>query len=220
MIIRKHGISRARASIMTFAICLFNLSTACAHTGAVTVNSDTDAIGAKSDTGASRKLASALRKKGGTLSTPQRAAIASAIMRESTRYGFDPFMIASVIKIESDFSIMKYGSHGEVGLMQIKPATGRWIAERSGLSWEGSKTLLDPVKNIQLGAAYLAFLRETFSTQQLYLSAYNMGAANVRKALRMRTIPVKYSSRVLAQYRAFYLLARAPEEVALSDNPA
>jgi soluble lytic murein transglycosylase len=132
----------------------------------------------------------------------------NALTREGARYGFAPLMLASIIETESDFSITQHGRHGELGLMQVKPATARWVAGRMGFAWEGPKTLLDPAKNIRIGAAYLALLRDEFpAKRQLYLSAYNMGANNLRRALRNRIMPVNYSSRILAHYRAFYFKA-------------
>lgn len=131
--------------------------------------------------------------------------IFQALMNESRNFSINPLLLMAVIETESGFKTEKRGRHGEIGLMQIKPSTARWIAKKNGLPWNGAKTLKDPAINIKLGAAYLSFLREEFdSHKQHYLSAYNMGARNVRRALKKRIVPKEYASRVLRHYRSFY----------------
>jgi soluble lytic murein transglycosylase len=130
--------------------------------------------------------------------------IFSALMREGARFDFDPVLLMAMIEVESGFKVNRRGSHGEIGLMQLKPSTARWIARKYNLPWSGAKTLENPAANIQLGTAYLSHLRNEFlSNQQLYLSAYNMGSAKVRKVLRKRQIPDQYASRVARQYEKF-----------------
>lgn len=129
----------------------------------------------------------------------------STIMKESRKFLFDPIMLISVIEVESGFRVKKRGSHGEIGLMQLKPSTAAWIAKKNGLPWNGPKTLEDPVANIQIGTAFLFLLRKNFPTQkQLYLSAYNMGGGHLRRAMRNQRVPMEYSSRVMRRYRRLY----------------
>jgi soluble lytic murein transglycosylase len=131
--------------------------------------------------------------------------IFTAIMRESDRFHFDPVLLLSIIKVESGFVVNRRGRHGEIGLMQIKPSTGRWVAKKLALPWGGKKTLENPELNIRIGAAYLALLRDLFPKQeQLYLSAYNMGAYNVFRSVRKNVIPRDYASRILEQYQNYY----------------
>ncbi|MFX5793561.1 transglycosylase SLT domain-containing protein, partial [Acinetobacter baumannii] len=65
----------------------------------------------------------------------------------------------AVIDTESSFRPNARGSHGEIGLMQLKPSTAQWIARRHGLPWWGPATLLDPAAIVRLGAAYLSDIR-------------------------------------------------------------
>jgi soluble lytic murein transglycosylase len=137
-------------------------------------------------------------------------AIALAIMTESRRFDFDPLIVMSVIQTESGFAATKRGRHGEIGLMQIKPSTARWIAAKTGLPWKGSKTLENPEVNIRMGTAYLVFLKKIFLQKdfilhhRLYLAAYNMGAYNVRKAIKKKIVPTEYASRVFDHYQKFH----------------
>lgn len=131
--------------------------------------------------------------------------ISRTIINESTRYGFDPVFVLAVIESESSFDPEAIGSSGEIGLMQVTPETGRWISERSGFRWNGKVSLQDPITNIRVGTAYLAYLREEFEFQSnLYISAYNMGSGNVRRAMEKNTWPKDYTSKVLRKYVRYY----------------
>jgi soluble lytic murein transglycosylase len=132
-------------------------------------------------------------------------AVAKTILAESRRYELDPVFITAVIQSESSFNPRIVGSAGEIGMMQILPGTGEWIAKKNHLPWKGKKTLLDPVMNIRIGAAYFNFLRERFDNQsRLYLSAYNMGPKNVERALEKNVWPKEYAQRVMKHYVDFY----------------
>lgn len=125
-----------------------------------------------------------------------------AVNAESARHGLDPLLLFAIIESESRFGIRKRGRHGEIGLMQLKPSTARWIARKNFVPWRGSRTLENPSVNIRLGAYYLSHLREEFDGQQrFYVSAYNMGAANVRRALANKILPRDYVSRVMKNYQ-------------------
>ncbi|MGE4131129.1 MAG: lytic transglycosylase domain-containing protein [Bdellovibrionales bacterium] len=131
--------------------------------------------------------------------------IAQAIIDESLRNEFDPLFLVSVILGESSFDPDKKGPVDEIGLMQIRPATGEWIAKKYGLKWKGVKTLRDPIRNIKIGAAYLHHLREKFDSHaQLYLAAYNMGARNVDEALEKKVWPKDYPLHVMRRYLDLY----------------
>lgn len=135
----------------------------------------------------------------------QHAKIAQTIIDESLRHGFDPVFLLSVIQSESRFNPEAKGRHGEIGLMQILPPTGKWMAEKSGQKWKGSKTLKDNVANIRLGAAYFAFLRDRFDMHaRLYIAAYNMGQHGVDNALEKKIWPKDYPGLVMKNYVEFY----------------
>lgn len=54
--------------------------------------------------------------------------VALAVAEASYVYGVDPFLLLSMIEVESRYNVAAVGLHGEKGLMQIKPSTARWIA--------------------------------------------------------------------------------------------
>lgn len=131
--------------------------------------------------------------------------VTHSIIKESKTHGLDPYFVMAVIAGESSFNPQARGPVGEIGLMQIRLQTGEWMAEKIGLKWKGERTLSNPVHNIKLGTAYLAWLREKFEKNgQLYLAAYNMGAKNVRRALDKKIRPKDYPKHVMKRYLAFY----------------
>jgi soluble lytic murein transglycosylase len=136
---------------------------------------------------------------------PQAHEITDAIIVEATKHSLDPFFVMAVISGESSFNPEATGPVGEIGLMQIRPLTGRWMSEITKTKWRGQKSLKDPLTNIRLGTAYLAWLREKFKGHgQLYLAAYNMGPTNVKNALARKVRPKDYPIHVMKRYLAFY----------------
>jgi soluble lytic murein transglycosylase len=131
--------------------------------------------------------------------------IAHTIILESTRRSLDPYFVAAIIAGESSFNPRAVGPIGEIGMMQLRPNTAKWIADSFQIKWKGKKALFDPFYNIRLGTAYLAWLREKFDNQgQLYLAAYNMGPTSVKIALLKNVRPKDYPIHVMKRYLAFY----------------
>jgi soluble lytic murein transglycosylase len=64
---------------------------------------------------------------------------------------------------------------GAMGLMQIMPTTGAYLALQEGMEWTTANQILhDPVVNIRLGCRYLSEL-VTMYKQDGGLAAYNGG---------------------------------------------
>lgn len=135
----------------------------------------------------------------------QASSITNTIVEEAKKHHLDPYFVMAVIAGESSFNPDAVGPVGEVGLMQIRPSTGAWISKKFKIKWKGNSSLKNPVSNIVIGTAYIAYLREKFARQgQLYIAAYNMGAANVRRALSKNVRPKDYPIHVMKRYIAFY----------------
>jgi soluble lytic murein transglycosylase len=133
------------------------------------------------------------------------SSVALAIITESAKHSLDPYFVMAVISGESSFNPKAVGPVGEVGLMQLREGTGEWMAKKIHMKWKGEKTLKDPVANIKLGTAYLAWLRERFKGHgQLYVAAYNMGAISVKRAVGRNVWPKDYPRHVMKRYLAFY----------------
>jgi len=129
--------------------------------------------------------------------------IASTLITQANKYHLDPVFLLAVIKTESRFNPLAHGRHGDIGLMQLLPKTGQWMASRMKI--KGHIDLRDPILNIKIGAAYFAYLRKHFGSKgSRYLAAYNMGIRNVHKLLKEDKEPLIYATRVLKNYRDLY----------------
>jgi soluble lytic murein transglycosylase-like protein len=83
------------------------------------------------------------------------APYSTIVARYAASYGVPVSLAHAVIKIESNYRANARGSAGEVGLMQIKPATARM------LGYSGStKALYYPETNIKYGMKYLAMAQD------------------------------------------------------------
>jgi soluble lytic murein transglycosylase len=132
-------------------------------------------------------------------------AISRAIIAQARKYQLDPLVVTAVIAGESSFNPRAIGSVGEIGLMQVRPETGQWIARMLHWRWQGRSSLLDPITNIRYGTAYLSYLRQFFRdkgymSEHLYLAAYNMGAGTVLKNLARHVEPQIYKRHVMKRY--------------------
>lgn len=131
--------------------------------------------------------------------------VAKTIITEASKNSLDPYFVMAVISGESSFNPLALGPVGEIGMMQLRPTTGEWMAKIQKLPWRGEKTLRDPIANIKLGVAYLAWLRNKFEGHgQLYLAAYNMGPKSVKNAVSRNVYPKDYPIHVMKRYIAFY----------------
>lgn len=132
--------------------------------------------------------------------------LAFSIVFESIRAGYDPLLVAAVIKSESNFYSRAISPKGAQGLMQILPATGKYISDANDLRWHGNNKLMDPDYNIRLGIAYLKYLENVFGgNRELALIAYNWGPARLVKAIKSRShIPsstVKYARTIMNDHK-------------------
>ena len=100
------------------------------------------------------------------------------VLSRAAEHGLDPAFVASVIRAESRFKPGAVSPQGAIGLMQIMPTTGEWIATQIALSGYRIDDLYDPHRNIQLGTWYLATLLDRFGDASTALQAYNAGPSN------------------------------------------
>jgi soluble lytic murein transglycosylase len=108
----------------------------------------------------------------------------TAIIRAQARAEhLDPALVAAVIDAESKFD-PRTSSAGALGLMQILPATARYLAHLSGGTAFRVADLGEPRVNIAYGAYYLRYLLDRYhGDETLALAAYNAGSTNVDRWL-------------------------------------
>lgn len=114
----------------------------------------------------------------------------------------DPLLLVSIMRVESDFRSDAVSSAGAVGLLQVLPSTGAYIAQQEGITWD-KKTLYRSQRNIHIGAAYFKGLLEMYDgSGHLALTAYNMGPTRLNRNLKSNTFKgsSEYSNKVLSVY--------------------
>jgi soluble lytic murein transglycosylase len=99
------------------------------------------------------------------------------IAAAARRHEVNPYLIAAVIKAESDFDPNTRSRVGAVGLMQVMPKTAEDMVRKSlvATSVVVGKGLTDPAANIEYGAAYLRYLVDRYHEVETVLAAYNAG---------------------------------------------
>ncbi len=112
----------------------------------------------------------------------------SIVARYAASYGVPVSLAHAVIRIESNYRVDALGSAGEIGLMQIKPATARMMGYSGS-----SKDLYNPETNIKFGIKYLSMAHKLGGgTTCGTILKYNAGHA----AKRMNPISAAYCSKV------------------------
>jgi soluble lytic murein transglycosylase len=98
------------------------------------------------------------------------------VKQQSPPVGTDPYLVAAVAREESAFDTKAVSKVGALGLMQLMPYTGEWVAKRVGLDGFRPELLLDEGTNLHLGAWYLGHLIEQFNGNVvLAVASYNAG---------------------------------------------
>ncbi len=98
------------------------------------------------------------------------------IRAESAKNNLDPYLVASLIRQESEFNPSAISHANAWGLMQLLPSSGKAMAREEGLKHFQTFQLLDPETNIRLGTRYLRQVLDKFGGVPEYaMAAYNAG---------------------------------------------
>jgi soluble lytic murein transglycosylase len=148
----------------------------------------------------------------------------------------DPYMVAALIRQESEFNPSAVSHKSAYGLTQIMPATGRQLARRTGVRRFRKSMLLQPATNLKLGSKYLrSMLDEWGGKWEETLASYNAGKSRVDEWLSwdvyrepaefVETIPftetrdyVQAVLRNAAMYRRLYGTAGLKTDLAKSPS--
>jgi soluble lytic murein transglycosylase len=94
--------------------------------------------------------------------------------------GLDPALVAAMIYAESRFDPDARSEAGAIGLMQILPGTGQFIARSTGGEDFVVDDLRSPELNVRYGTWLLAYLLDRYDGDlRLALAAYHAGSGNV-----------------------------------------
>jgi soluble lytic murein transglycosylase len=106
--------------------------------------------------------------------------------------GLDQAWVYGLIRQESRFVSDAQSGVGASGLMQVMPSTGKWVAEKIGLTDYGHGMLNDIRTNIVLGTNYLNMvLNNADGSQVLATAAYNAGPGRARTWRGLLTAPME-----------------------------
>jgi soluble lytic murein transglycosylase len=104
------------------------------------------------------------------------------LVANSQKNGLDPYLVASLIRQESEFNAGVVSHANAYGLMQLLPSVGKSMAKKQGMKGFNANALLNPNINLQLGTENLRLVLERFGGQPEYaLAAYNAGDVPVRQ---------------------------------------
>jgi soluble lytic murein transglycosylase len=103
----------------------------------------------------------------------------TALKRFSTANSLDPYLVASLVRQESEFNPAAVSRANAVGLMQLLPRVGKAVAKRERLRHYSSEQLFTPEINLQLGTRYFREMVDKFGALEYALAAYNAGSDRV-----------------------------------------
>jgi len=160
----------------------------------------------------------------------------SDLVRNAKSQNLDPYMVAALIRQESEFNPKAISPKSACGLTQIMPATGRQLARKNGVRRFRTSMLFQPSTNLKLGSRYLRSILDQWGGKwEEALASYNAGKTHVEDWVNwgsfqepaefVETIPFtetrEYVQAVLrnaAIYRRLY--GTTVKASAASDSPA
>jgi soluble lytic murein transglycosylase len=102
--------------------------------------------------------------------------------------GLDPWLVAGLIRQESEFNPGALSRANAYGMMQVRPGTGREFARRNGIQRFSNRMLFQPSINLRLGTSILrSMLDRNSGNLEQTLAAYNAGPARAASWLMRNT---------------------------------
>lgn len=103
--------------------------------------------------------------------------------------GLDLSWIYGLMRQESRFAVPARSSAGAQGLMQVMPATGKWVANKIGLRGYHPRQLAEPQTNVLLGTSYMRLILDDLDRHPVLASAaYNAGPGRAQRWRDQRTL--------------------------------
>ena len=125
-----------------------------------------------------QRIMSIIEQYNKDMSSEMKYEIANEIYEMAVKYtNLDVDLICATITHESavTWDPKVRSSAGAIGLMQIMPATGMYLAKYEDITWTDTEEILtDPIYNIRMGSRYLSTLISYYDLEG-GLAAYNGG---------------------------------------------
>jgi len=105
----------------------------------------------------------------------------SDLERYSKKNELDPFLMAALIRQESEFNPKAVSRANARGLTQILPSTGRELSRRLKMKPYSTARLFQPMTNLELGTFYLKTIADSLGGRwEAALAGYNAGLTRAR----------------------------------------
>ncbi|MBZ5585587.1 MAG: lytic transglycosylase domain-containing protein, partial [Acidobacteriia bacterium] len=112
----------------------------------------------------------------------------SELLQSARGRGLDPYLVAGLIRQESEFNPRALSRANAYGLTQVRPATGRRFAQSAGVRRLSAGALYQPSVNLKIGSAILrSMLDEHNGKLEPTLAGYNAGPNRVTQWLAWNT---------------------------------
>jgi len=122
---------------------------------------------------ATHSFGAAVFNSNANINAPVPEYLSSVISDAAKQHGVDPRLVAAVARRESAFNPKAVSRVGACGIMQLMPATARFL---------GIVNVFDPKENVFAATHYLRTLLDTFHGDlDLTLAAYNAGPGAVQR---------------------------------------
>ena len=106
------------------------------------------------------------------------------VERFAKQNSLDPFLVAALIRQESEFNPKAVSRKNARGLMQIEPLTGRELSRKLQIRPYSTARLFQPAMNVQLGSYYFKTIVAALNGHlEAALAAYNAGPSRARSWL-------------------------------------
>jgi soluble lytic murein transglycosylase len=98
------------------------------------------------------------------------------VVRAAREKNLDPYLLAGLIRQESEFDPQARSHANAFGLTQVRPATGRLFARQAGIARFSSRLLFQPAANLKIGVSiFSSMLDQNGGKLEQTLAAYNAG---------------------------------------------
>ncbi len=152
----------------------------------------------------------------------------SDLLRAAADRQLDPYLLAGLIRQESEFNPKAISRMKALGLMQLRSGTGREMARKAGIGRFQTNMLFRPDISLRLGAYYIRAMFDQWNGKwEQVLASYNAGKSRANEWMKwgdfrepsefVETIPftetrdyVQAVLRNAALYRRLYGAAPAP----------
>ncbi len=109
--------------------------------------------------------------------TPHRDALSAA----ARQWDLDEAIVYGIVRQESRFMPEARSPVGATGLMQLMPATARWVARQIAMRPYRPEMLVRPDVNVQMGSYYFRRVLDELGHPILATAAYNAGPGRARR---------------------------------------